>query len=297
LGAQGRLLEDVSVERVGRWEVRVSRADVEVSTAMNIDKAGRAYWDELWAEKPAVAAPSAVAYLQKRFQRFFATVFKNSNTHGSRLLEAGCGPISNLPYFANQFGFTVTGIDYSPTACEQARGVLMRKGIAGEIICADFFDPPEDLRERFDVVFSSGVAEHFTETSDCIECLASFLKPGGLMITSIPNLTGIAGTIQRIINRPIFDVHVPLDKEALADAHESAGLNVIHCEYFMSTNFGIINLSGLPPNSLRNFAQKVPLALLTRLSYLSWILEDHSRQLTPNRFTSPYVNCIAEKPA
>jgi SAM-dependent methyltransferase len=263
---------------------------------VNIDKAGRTYWDDLWAESPTVSTPPAVAYLRKRFQRFFEIVFKHVDTRGRRLLEAGCGPSSTLPYFATQFGLSVSGIDYSPAACEQARAVLMRERIAGEIICADFFNPPEGLRGGFDLVFSSGVAEHFTDTAGCIECLADFLKPGGLMITSIPNMTGVAGAIQRTFNRPVFDIHVPLDKNELADAHRKAGLDVLQCEYFMSTNFGIINLSGQPQNAFSHVPKKLLLALLARLSYWTWIIEDHSWPITPNQFTSPYINCVAEKP-
>jgi len=264
---------------------------------MNLDKAGKAYWEDLWAEKPAVSAPPVVAHLEKRFQRFFTTVFADFTTSEGRLLEAGCGSTSTLPYFANQFGFSVTGIDYSPTACEQARAVLRREKIVGEIICADFFAPPENLRESFDVVFSSGVAEHFSETSHCIQSLAGFLKPGGLMITSIPNLTGLIGTIQRVANRPVFDVHVPLDKSALATAHEKGGLDVLACEYFMSTNFGVINLHGVARNSLNGFAKRAGLALLTRLSRAIWIAEDLVRPIPPNKFTSPYVICVARKRA
>jgi 2-polyprenyl-3-methyl-5-hydroxy-6-metoxy-1,4-benzoquinol methylase len=264
---------------------------------MNLDKAGRAYWEDLWAEQAPTGQSASVEHLQKRFRRFFGTVFEDFNVSGGRLLEVGCGPSSTLPYFADKLGFSVTGIDYSPRACEEARANLLRHDIAGEIICADLFNPPRDLKDSFDVVFSSGVAEHFTETSTCIRSLANFLKPDGLMLTSIPNLTGLCGSIQRVFNCPILDVHVPLDKGALADAHERAGLNVIECEYFMSTNFGIINLNGLPQNSFTNFPKRVLLAWLARLSHLIWIVEDHSRQLPPNRLTSPYVNCVAKKPA
>jgi hypothetical protein len=157
------------------------------------------------------------------------------------------------------------------------------------------FDAPESLRESFDVVFSAGLAEHFTQTADCIRSLANFLKPQGLMITSIPNLTGICGTIQKIVNRPVFDVHVPLDKNALATAHERAGLQLIACEYFMSTNFGVVNLHGLPPKSINVFAKRALLALLTRFSYAVWIVEKLFRPVPPNRFTSPYLICVARK--
>src|SRR5262245_10442401 len=135
---------------------------------MNVDKAGRAYWEDVWAANSPKPQPAAVVYLNKRFRRFFSTIFRDSQDPGVRLLEVGCGASLALSDMASEFGFCVTGIDYTEAACEKARAHLARQGTAGEIICADFFDPPENLRESFDVVLSSGLVEHFTETADCI---------------------------------------------------------------------------------------------------------------------------------
>ncbi|HYW73415.1 MAG TPA: class I SAM-dependent methyltransferase [Pyrinomonadaceae bacterium] len=258
---------------------------------MNQDKAGTAYWEQLWAKDPVVSPHPSIAYRDRRIRSFLANIFKDFKGRGARLLEVGCGSTSSLPFVAGEFGFRLTGIDYSPKACEQARANLMRHGIAGEIVCADFLQPPENLKDSFDVVFSAGVVEHFTDTAESLRSLTGFLKDGGLMITTIPNLTGLGGLIQRTFNRPIFEVHVPLDRMALRTAHEQAGLEVVSCEYFMSSNFGMINLEGA--TSL--FAKRIVLALLTRLSHAIWILEDLMRPISPNKFTSPYVICVARK--
>jgi len=51
--------------------------------------------------------------------------------------------------------------------------------------------------------------------------------------TEIPNMVGFNGLIQKLANRPIFDIHVPLDLDALVKAHELVGFNfwnvVIFC--------------------------------------------------------------------
>jgi 2-polyprenyl-3-methyl-5-hydroxy-6-metoxy-1,4-benzoquinol methylase len=266
---------------------------------MNIDKAGKSYWEHLWsAQLPATNLSSQsryVNYQKNRFRRFFSEVFADRETSGARLLEAGCGSSSWLPYFATEFGFVVTGIDYSPSGCERARANLSLHNTAGEIVCADFFKPPEDMRNVFDVVFSAGVVEHFTDTAACLKSLATFLKPGGLIVTSIPNLTGLCGWMQRLLNRPVFDVHVPLDAAALATAHENAGLQVSSCDYFMSTNFGVISLNGIATRSPAGLVKRIAVAGLTRLSYLIWSIEDLVRPMRPNRLSSPYINCVARK--
>ena len=265
---------------------------------MNVDKAGRAYWDRLWSAPGAELSPPSrsVRYLEKRFRRFFSEIFADMETSGARLLEAGCGDSTWLPYFAKEFGFVVSGIDYSTSGCERARANLSMQNTTGEIVCADFFDPPEGMRNVFDVVFSSGVVEHFTDAAACVRSLASFLKPGGLIITSVPNMTGICGFMQKLLNPSVFELHVPMDTTALAKAHEQAGLQGSACAYFMSTNFGIVSLQGIAQRSLAGSFKKTAVATLTRFSYLVWIIEDFVRPIKPNSLSSPYVNCVARRP-
>ena len=273
--------------------------EARLHEAMNVDKAGRAYWKQLWAaQKPATTRSSrsgSVNYLEKRFRGFFSEVFADMETSGAKLLEAGCGSSTWLPYFASEFGFAVGGIDYTQSACDQARANLSRQNVPGEIVCADFFDPPEQMRQAFDVVFSSGVAEHFTDTAGCLSSLTEFLKPGGLMITSIPNMRGLCGFVQKLLNRPTFDIHVALDAETLAAAHERAGLRILRCDYFMSTNFGVVSLNGVATRSPIGLLEKITLAGLIRFSHLFWIMEDFVGQVSPNRISSPYINCVARK--
>ena len=119
-----------------------------------------------------------------------------------------------LPYFAKEFAFEVYGIDYSEIGCQQAKQILEYEGVNGKIVCADFFSPPGSMLKAFDVVVSFGVLEHFEDTTACIAAFSKFLKPGGLLITNIPNLCGLNGLIQKMINRSIFDIHVPLDKKS-----------------------------------------------------------------------------------
>ena len=42
--------------------------------------------------------------------------------------------------------------------------ILSIEGVKGDIVCADFFSPPESMIEEFDVVISFGVLEHFEDT-------------------------------------------------------------------------------------------------------------------------------------
>ena len=220
-----------------------------------MQKTNKEYWDGIWTarEKSPAAYQHQTGlanYINRQFHEYFSRIFGNTKTKGLKLLEIGCASSHWLPYFAKEFGFEVSGIDYSEIGCQQASEILSKERIQGRIVCTDFFNPPASMIEAFDVVVSFGVAEHFQDTAACISAFSRFLKHGGLILTSIPNLSGLIGYIQKLINRPVFNMHVILDTTALKDAHEKAALNVLDCNYFVFTNFNVCNLQGLPTRSI-----------------------------------------------
>ena len=265
-----------------------------------MDKAQKVYWDSLWKEEsmPKAFDPKATNlnnYVNRRFHDYFYGAFKGLDTKEKQLLEVGCARSVWLPYFAREFGFQVSGIDYSGIGCKQAKKVLRREGVEGNVICASFFAPPEEMLGRFDVVVSFGVAEHFEDTTACIHAFSRFLKPRGMLITIIPNLAGLSGILQRLLNRRVYDIHMPMNLSDLWEAHNSLGLKVISCGYFMFANFGVLNLSGLEIDPFLFWVKKLALSLLQGIAKVIWISELILSPIPPNRLLSPYIICVAQK--
>jgi 2-polyprenyl-3-methyl-5-hydroxy-6-metoxy-1,4-benzoquinol methylase len=256
------------------------------------DRAGVTYWDEQWEGQ---ATPDAIDPRSRRitdhvylcFDRFLSTSLADKLVAGSELLEVGCGRSRWLPYFARRFGVVVSGIDYSRVGCRQAEAILAKAGVPGAISCADIFDPPRDLLRRFDVVVSFGVVEHFDRPSDCVAMIARFARPGGAVLTLIPNLAGVAGVMQKHLCRRIYDVHVVLDRDALATSHRDAGLEVRICDYFMGVNWAVVNVS-----CLSRYLRGVAVRAQFGLSAPFWLAERMGVRIPPNRVTSPYVLCL-----
>lgn len=264
---------------------------------MKGDKAGKAYWNSLWVSEPLPPAIDAQGkgfnyYIDRKFCEFFKNVFNRMDTKYKTLLEIGCARSVWLPWLAKRFGFVVSGLDYSAAGCEQARRVLIREGITGHIYPCNFFDPPKKMLGSFDVVVSFGVVEHFDDTAAVIHAFSRFLKPGGLLITNVPNMAGFIGRLQKLCNRAVYDIHRPIDSPQLKSAHSAAGLEVISCDYFLSANFGVINLE--------NYRQKrsypVWIRLRSWISKFVWVIEPVAPFIKPNRLTSPYIHCVAIKP-
>ena len=261
-----------------------------------MDKAGKQYWDKTWGTHniPKGVNPQNEGipnYVNRSFHNYFSKLFSNVTTQGKKVLEIGCARSVWLPYFAKEFGFKIYGIDYSEIGYQQAMQILSNEGVEGRIICADFYVPPGSLLKAFDVVVSFGVLEHFKDTTACISAFSKFLKPGGLLITNIPNLCGLNGLIQKMINRPIFDIHVPLNRNALMQAHRINGLRVISCDYFLFVNLGVLNFENLRGGLVYKAAR-----LRSWINEVVWIFERAVPGLKPNPWSSPYINCVAVKP-
>ena len=267
---------------------------------MNIDKAGKSYWDHKWESSSLLNAVDPHVsglnnYVNRKFHEYFQKVFSGMDANGKRLLEIGCARSQWLPYFNKEFGFEVTGVDYSEVGCEMAQAILEKQGAKGTVCCEDFFTPSKVLIEQFDVVVSFGVLEHFQDTAGCISAFSRFLRPGGIMITSVPNMVSMIGYLQKIINRPVFDIHVLLDKNSLCKSHKDAGLNILDCDYFLSTNSAVCNLAGLSTNTISWYIKKIVLAVFVRFSMAVWFLESKVVKFRATKLMSGYINCLARK--
>jgi 2-polyprenyl-3-methyl-5-hydroxy-6-metoxy-1,4-benzoquinol methylase len=263
------------------------------------DKAGVQFWEEWW-KRTRVPLPPPLDphrpglknYEVRRFHHTFEELFKGYNTSSMELIEIGCAQSAYLPYFAKQLGFKVSGIDRSEVGCERARKMLEREGVKGEVYCADFFSVPAQLLGRFDVVISFGVVEHFERTAEAVGAMARLLKPGGIMFTHIPNFTGVLGKYQKLLDRYIYDAHVPLSPENLASAHREAGLEIESCDYFLPIGLEVCHVERWPKHLFYWFTIRSH----TAISRAVWFVDDHIVRLRQNRWTSPFINCVARKP-
>jgi SAM-dependent methyltransferase len=268
--------------------------------AANSDRAGKAYWDATWRSGalPEAVDPDSVDvwhYPQRQLHRFFMRCFPGG-LKDARVVEIGCARSPWLPYVAKQFGAQVVGIDYSEIGAEQARQVLANEGVLGQVKCIDLFSIPDAMRGEFDVAMSFGVMEHFDNTAGALGAAAALLRPGGLLVTQIPNLAGVLGWIQKRLSRRVYDIHVPLDAAQLARAHEQAGLSVERCEYVSLTQFGVLNPGDLTERPFWGTIGSWSLFALRSLSAGIWWMDERLMLRRPGRWTGGYIVCAARKP-
>lgn len=153
--------------------------------------------------------------------------------HGARVLEVGCGSSEWLPQLALATGCMVVGVDIEPFAAELASANLHGAGVGGRILCRDAFDLEQnaELKGRFDLVYSMGVMEHFRDVVERLAVIREYLRKGGRILTTVPNLHGINWFLQRLASREVLEMHVIHTAETLVRAHEAAGFKTVRSGY------------------------------------------------------------------
>jgi 2-polyprenyl-3-methyl-5-hydroxy-6-metoxy-1,4-benzoquinol methylase len=162
------------------------------------------FWADYWA---SIKLPSRVNHAFS-FDRTLAAALKKHVpvSPGQRLIEIGCAPGRWMIFAHDEMKLAVDGVEYVGAAAEKTRENLQLSNVSGTVHHKDFFDL--DLpAESYDVVLSIGFIEHFADTQDVIARQLKLLRPGGVLVMTVPNFQKINWLIQALINREWLKAH------------------------------------------------------------------------------------------
>ncbi len=108
---------------------------------------------------------------------------------GKRSIEIGCGAATYSLIMARR-GAGPTLLDYSPEALSLAANRLKWLGLQGELLEANAFNFPKEMRGSFDIAMSFGTVEHYRYPERLAICQShlDLIKPGGVVVISVPNV-------------------------------------------------------------------------------------------------------------
>lgn len=146
----------------------------------------------------------------------------------ARILDVGSGP-GWSDFYLSAKGYAVTGIDTEPALVDLARKQAECFGVDARFEVADAFDL-SPFHEKFDLVFSCGVLEHF-DREVTIQLLKEQARCAEKVLIQIP--TTYTAYTGQITDERIYTV------DQLARIVEEAGLRVI-------AKFGYGDLAATP---------------------------------------------------
>jgi len=216
---------------------------------------------------------------------------------GAKILEVGSAPGENLIKFYTDFGFEPYGIEYSEDGADLNKRLFILNNLNPEnVIHSDFFS--EEFQKKyagsFDIVFSGGFIEHFTDVKDVIDKHLNLLAKGGCLIISIPNFKGINYILLRIFYREMISQH-NIDIMGIAQftkLFDNNNLIPLFCGYFGIFDFGLFGTKqNSPLRFVLSFCKKCQLILniIFRILFKNIGLQ--------NRYFGPYLMYVGIKNA
>jgi len=152
-------------------------------------------------------------------------------------IELGCTPARWMVFFNKRFGYDVYGMDYEN--CDIARANLKANNVEGEVWEGDVFDENVFRGNKFDVVFSAGLIEHFDNYAELVKIHADISN--NYVVILIPNLKN---PVQKLRKKMMgtWEAHVPISKKELERAMIDANIDLLLSKKigFMGTTLMVI---------------------------------------------------------
>jgi ubiquinone/menaquinone biosynthesis C-methylase UbiE len=159
--------------------------------------------------------------LQQRLQVVCHELLDADECRGRRVLDVGCG----TGWFSRELergGGRVVALDIGVKLLEKVAQKCGAARVAGDACLLAFAD------NSFDIVVSSECIEHTLDPRQALAEMSRVLKPGGLLVVTVPNsLWRWAEVVARVLRlRPYEGLENWLWRSELVDALERAGMTV-----------------------------------------------------------------------
>ena len=215
---------------------------VHLTPRLDDDQLATLYGEEFYF--PRESAFGAIAEAVKELIQDARRHVVEKRARVGRVLDVGSGDGAFVHHMASH-GWDAVGLDFSPAASELAA----RRGLRGRFLMGSLAD--HDLPSgSFDAVTLWQVLEHIGDPVSMLRRAHDLLRPGGLLIASVPNIEGLSAVLTR---ERWWGLDVPR--------------HLVH--YTPATLRRVVSASGLRVLDVRHFSlQYDPYALLH--SSLDW---------------------------
>jgi SAM-dependent methyltransferase len=242
----------------------------------------RQFWVDYWNSKNNLIFEVPDKY---PFVEHLGSIINKNKSQS--LLELGGFPGYFSVWACKNFKIKATLFDYVvlPEMINQLEVANQLKPNSIEIIEGDLFN--YSFVDKYDIVISNGLIEHFEDTKNIIEKHTNQLNVNGILLITLPNFKSLNGWFQKTFDLENYNKHniKCMDLALLRDICQDLGLKNIKVKY-----------EGKFMIWLENESEK---SFLTRLlKKMIWLPLKIFFKIVPieTRFFSPYIKLTAQKP-
>lgn len=155
---------------------------------------------------------------------------------GLKALEIGSAPGRHSVELWRRLNLEPWGLEYTRSGVAAQKALFRKWGLDERLVMAgDLFD--DDWRsshfEAYDLVASYGFIEHFDNPQEILRMHLELLRPGGLLVVTVPNLyeTTWYGRLVRRFNPAVYAIHntQTCTTSTLQAMAQTFHLQLLHC--------------------------------------------------------------------
>lgn len=233
---------------------------------------------------------------------FIVSSVKDLKKKDAYVLDIGCGN-GNISLALGALGYNVLGIDIDETSIRNATALNTFDNVRFDVSDANAFS----IDDNFDAIVCSEVLEHLDRPWELVKSIYRILKPGGILVATVPNGQGPR---EIFVTRPMLWLHdkdlaKPVEslKKLLGYSNttlQSANEDLTHTQFFSVNSFRkLIETAGFVQNrwGSSNFISRIfPYSILTRKSYALQKLDCAMADFIPKQLASGFFTAW-RKPA
>ncbi|MDR1582747.1 MAG: class I SAM-dependent methyltransferase [Prevotellaceae bacterium] len=190
-------------------------------------------WEKYWQEQDYTAECEV-----KEYHRDIKQMIMDSCKQAQTAIEVGSGIGITSLLLSDTLQCTL--LDFDEGVLQKASSLFRWKQQKAQFICCDMFHLDE-VKEKYDVVFNSGVIEHYTlkERTVLLKEYQKVLKHQGTMVIAVPNHYCIPYKLGYVILRFLGRWKYP-EEYAIKDLSRELQDTDLHCVHVITTSDNLI---------------------------------------------------------
>lgn len=153
-----------------------------------------------------------------------------ADLHGKHILEVGCGKGNEIVQLAKR-GAACVGLDFSESAMGLMQHRLAKESLVMPLVRGDARCLPFQAG-TFDLVYSQGVLEHFTQPNEILQEQYRILREGAIIVVEVPNKWTLYTIYKRILmaaNKWLPGWETQYSPRELKSLLEQNGFRILDC--------------------------------------------------------------------